>query len=75
MTCVLCLLQGIPSNKVFELQPETLVFKMNPGLQMTASGDSYHCQNSASLLESVAEFVEAGSLFMHLREFQEFMQK
>jgi hypothetical protein len=48
---------------------------MNPALALIPDENSTHkpCQTSDSLLMAVEDFLEAGSLFMHLREFQEFM--
>jgi hypothetical protein len=58
---------------VFELQT-SLVFKMSPGLQIVSDSE-FPCHSSESLLASVSEFLEAGCLFMHLREFQEYMSQ
>lgn len=62
------LLQGIPSQHVFELEQTVFTFSLNPNLLV---GDL--CCNKESLNDLCKEFLDAGCLFLHLREFNEFM--
>ena len=62
------LLQGIPSQQVFDLEKDTFTFNINPNLLI---GDL--CCNKGSLQQLCEEFLQAGCFFLHLREFNEFM--
>jgi hypothetical protein len=67
------LLIGIPSHNVFELHPSLLQFGLNPSMTVNAfDSSSRHrpCMTPESLKQAVAELMEVGTLFMHLREFQ-----
>jgi hypothetical protein len=65
---ILLLLQGIPSQNVFELEQTVFTFSLNPSLLVHDL-----CCNKESLNDLCKEFLEAGCLFLHLREFSEFM--
>ena len=65
---IILLLQGIPSQQIFELEQTVFTFSLNPNLLVVDL-----CCNKASLEDLCREFLEAGCLFLHLREFNEFM--
>jgi hypothetical protein len=65
---LLLLLQGIPSQHVFDLDQTVFTFSLSPNLLV---GDL--CCNKESLNDLCSEFLDAGALFLHLREFSEFM--
>ena len=65
---IILLLQGIPSQNVFDLEKDTFTFKINQNLLI-----SDLCCTKASIEQLIEEFLQAGCFFLHLREFNEFM--
>ena len=67
----LLLLQGIPSSGVFDLEQETFTFSMNGNRRVYVSNENAKLSVNQKLFE---DMMEAGSYFLHLREFVDCMQ-
>lgn len=67
------LLQGIPSTGIFELDQETFTFSLNGNRRVYLTNDDHEVKlnMNQSLFEAM---MEAGSYFLHLKEFVDCMQ-